>query len=221
MAFGWDVLLPLMLLGGVVAVDGTSFGQFMVSRPFVAATIGGWLIGDPLQGAAIGVVLEAFHIAVLPVGAAKYPEGGPPAVAAGAVYAAADPATGALLLIVVFAIGLEWVGGESVRLIRLGNVRLISAQSGKQRSAGYLERMHLVAICVDFVRGMLLVVLGLLVLVSVERFLVPLWALDESLTTMVATAIIAGLFAGTLRIVGFRIWFAAAGAAGAFVLLSV
>ena len=221
MPIGWEMLLPLVLLGGVVAVDGTSFGQFMVSRPFVAATIGGWLIGDPMQGAAIGVVLEAFHIAVLPVGAAKYPEGGPPAVAAGAVYAAADPATGTLLLLVAFALGLEWIGGESVRLIRIANVRLISARSGKRRSARYLERMHLIAIGADFVRGMLLVVVGLIVLVAVERLLVPLWALEEAITTMMATAIIAGLFASALRIVGSRIWFAAAGAAGALVLLSV
>ena len=70
--------LLLVAWGGLVAVDGTSCGQFMISRPFAAATVAGLLAGDALMGATAGVVLEAFHLAVLPVGAARYPEGGPP-----------------------------------------------------------------------------------------------------------------------------------------------
>ncbi|MEX0912584.1 MAG: hypothetical protein WD031_04060, partial [Gemmatimonadota bacterium] len=54
--------LLLILLGGLVAVDGTSVGQFMISRPFVAAAHAGWAVGDPIHGMVIGLVLEAFHL---------------------------------------------------------------------------------------------------------------------------------------------------------------
>lgn len=214
MVLGLDVLLPLILLGGVVAVDATSFGQFMISRPFVAAALGGWVAGDPVAGAAIGVVLETFHLAVLPVGAAKYPEGGPPAVAGGAIFATSTPSPGALLLLVLFVLLLEWVAGESVRLLRQANIVLVS-DNRRARSARRLEGMHLTAIALDFLRGMFLVVIGLLTLAAVERLLVPLWGLGDSISTLLLSMIMVGLLAGCLRIVGSRLWFAAAGAGAA------
>ncbi|HET7464464.1 MAG TPA: PTS sugar transporter subunit IIC, partial [Longimicrobium sp.] len=65
--------VAVTLIGGLVALDGTSVGQFMVSRPFIAAALGGLAVGRPAEGVAAGVVLEARHLAVLPVGAARYP----------------------------------------------------------------------------------------------------------------------------------------------------
>ena len=97
------------VLGGLLALDATSVGQLMVSRPFVAAALGGALVGHPAQGMAVGVVLEALHLAVLPVGASRYPEGGPAGVAAGAVYAAHAPsadASATLLVAVLCALAL-------------------------------------------------------------------------------------------------------------------
>ena len=119
------------VLGGLLALDGTSVAQLMVSRPFVAATLGGVLAGRPAEGMAVGLVLEALHLAVLPVGASRYPEGGPAAVAAGAVYAAAHapPATAqaALLVAVLLALALEWAGGRTVAALRQFNVRFAGA----------------------------------------------------------------------------------------------
>ncbi len=51
-------ILLLSLLGGVLAVDGTSVGQFMVSRPLVAGVLAGWLLGDPMSGLWVGGILE-------------------------------------------------------------------------------------------------------------------------------------------------------------------
>ena len=42
-------LVWLSLLGGWVATDSTSFAQFMVSRPLVAASLAGWIVGDPVS----------------------------------------------------------------------------------------------------------------------------------------------------------------------------
>lgn len=222
MPFGPGTFLLLALLGGIVAVDGTSIGQFMLSRPFVAATLGGLLAGDPVHGAVIGVVLEAFHLGVLPVGAAKYPEGGPAAVAAGAVYATSDLAASTLFLLVLCTLGLEWVGGETVRQARLANIRLVAPGHGCQLTADTIEKRHLRAIAFDFLRGVMLVTLGAAVLLLVVRVLGPRWGLGETIPAVVLTAAAAAMLASAFRIVGSRAWFAAAGAiaAGILVLLS-
>jgi mannose/fructose/N-acetylgalactosamine-specific phosphotransferase system component IIC len=211
--------LLLALLGGVVAVDGTSFGQFMISRPFVAATLAGWIVGAPLQGAAIGVILEAFHLTVLPVGAARYPEGGPAAVAGGAAYALSEQTPSSLLLAVLVVLLLEWIGGESVRLMRQGNVRLLNEGHGKLATARGLERRHLAAIGVDFLRGTLLFVFGMALLLVTETFVTPFWGLGEDLPRLMIAAIVPGLLASAVRIVGWRAWFTAAGAIGGVTLV--
>ncbi len=217
---GWENLLVLMLVGGIVAVDGTSLAQLMISRPLVAATLGGWVAGDPVQGATMGLVLEAFHLGVLPVGAAKYPEGGPTAVAAGAVYANSGLEPSTLLVLVAFALQLEWIGGQSVQLIRHLNVRLVAPHSRSEWNAGDLERRHLMAIGVDFVRGMVLVALGLLLLRVVLERVVPLWGLSDAFAESVLWALVAGLIASAVRMIGANFWFVAAGAAVALTLVA-
>jgi mannose/fructose/N-acetylgalactosamine-specific phosphotransferase system component IIC len=211
--------LLLLVLGGVVAIDGTSFGQFMVSRPFVAASLAGWLLGQPIQGALIGLVLETFHLAVLPVGAARYPEGGPAAVAASAAFTTSDLQPSTLLLVVIGALMVEWMGGESVRYMRQTNQHLLRLDGRSVPSVRKLERRHRAAIALDFARGMSLVGLGTILLVGVVIFLAPLWALGEPLAELLLVAAVAGMLASTFRVVGARTWFTAAGAAAAGTIL--
>jgi mannose/fructose/N-acetylgalactosamine-specific phosphotransferase system component IIC len=191
--------LWLVLLGGWMAVDGTSVGQFMVSRPLVAATLAGWIVGDPVAGLAAGVVLELFHLAVLPVGAARYPEGGPAAVVAGSLYAAADAVPGALLMTVSFALAWEWIGGETLRVMRQLNVRIVSGPSGQGRTE-HLQLRHVSAILLDFFRGMLIVGTGLLCLSTLLLVSASHWSLDPWIAQLAVAASAAGLLAATLGI---------------------
>ena len=78
-------LLPLSMLGGVLGLDVVCFPQMMVSRPLVAATLGGALAGDSTTGVLVGVTLELIALATLPFGASRYPEWGSAAVVAGAL----------------------------------------------------------------------------------------------------------------------------------------
>jgi len=156
--------IAVAVLGGLLALDGTSVGQVMVSRPFVAAALGGLVAGHPAAGMAVGVVLEALHLAVLPVGASRYPEGGPAAAVAGAVYAAQAqaPWSGATLLAaVLFALAMEVVGGRSVILLRQLNVRLAGTPVA-EITPGQLARRHAVPILADFARGAALAAAGAL-----------------------------------------------------------
>ena len=51
-------LIPLALLGGVLGLDVVSFPQAMISRPIVAATLAGGLMGQAPSGMLIGAALE-------------------------------------------------------------------------------------------------------------------------------------------------------------------
>jgi PTS system mannose-specific IIC component len=55
-------LLPLALLGGVLGLDVVSFPQAMVSRPIVAATVAGALVGAPAAWLLLGATLELVAI---------------------------------------------------------------------------------------------------------------------------------------------------------------
>ncbi|MDR0787020.1 MAG: PTS sugar transporter subunit IIC [Gemmatimonadota bacterium] len=209
--FNTHVLLVLALVGGLVAVDGTSFGQFMISRPFVAATLGGWVAGMPQQGAILGVALECFHLGVLPVGASKQPESGPAAVAAGAFFAGAEPTASILILTILGTLLLEHLGGWTVHLERLINVWII-APNGALPTVANLERRHLTAIGLDFLRGAVLVMIGSLLLSLVVPVLDPYWGLSESLTNWMVVTFIIAMLAGSLRMLGSKYWFAALGA---------
>ena len=211
-------LLWLSLLGGWVATDSTSFGQFMVSRPIVAATLAGWIVGDPISGATLGVVLEAFHLNVLPVGAARYPEAGPAAVVAGAAYGIAGATPGALLIAVAFALVWEWVAGQSVHRLRHVNVRFAASRVEDTAS---LQRRHLTAAGLDFLRGVLLFAGGYALLTAVLALLTPYWGLDDRITALITGGMLVGLLAGSFRLMGGRTtWFAVGLAGGAVFLLA-
>ncbi|OYV73746.1 MAG: hypothetical protein B7Z72_01815, partial [Gemmatimonadetes bacterium 21-71-4] len=64
-------VLPIALLGGVAGLDTVSFPQAMISRPLVAATLGGMLAGAPMHGLLVGAVLELIALETLPVGASR------------------------------------------------------------------------------------------------------------------------------------------------------
>jgi hypothetical protein len=106
-------VLLLLLLGGWVALDGAAVGQFLLSRPIMAAPIAGLIAGDPLAGLLVGLLLELAHLAHLPLGGAQLPEPGPGAVVAGAVAGLVGGGAG-LTLGFTLGLGLGWLGGRSV-----------------------------------------------------------------------------------------------------------
>src|SRR5579864_1369574 len=80
-------LLPIALLGGVLGLDVVSFPQAMISRPIVAATLAGALVGQPPSGLLLGAALELIALETLPFGASRYPEWGSASVVGGAIFA--------------------------------------------------------------------------------------------------------------------------------------
>lgn len=209
-------LTLLLLLGGWTALDGTSVGQFMVSRPLVAATLAGWVVGDPLAGLTVGVVLEAFQLSVLPVGAARYPESGPPAVVSGAMFATSSQLPSALLVALAFALGWEWIGGVSIRLLRQVNVRIAAVKQGQ---ASALQLRHLASVTLDFGRGVLLCALGIVVLAAVMEPTQAQWAIGQRIPLAVTGAALAGMLATAPRLLPGRLRLFVAGAVAGLVFV--
>ncbi|HEX6070141.1 MAG TPA: hypothetical protein VFZ18_09955, partial [Longimicrobiaceae bacterium] len=118
-------------------------------------------------------------------------------------YASADTVPGALLMAVTFALVWEWVGGETLRVMRQLNVRLIAGPS-EPTGPLHLQIRHLSGIVLDFVRGMIVVGVGLvflstLLIVSAER-----WSLDPRVANLAVSACTVGLLAATLGVFGGR-----------------
>src|SRR5262245_65277482 len=121
---GSDMVI-LSLLGGLLGLDTVSFPQAMLSRPIVAATLSGALVGDAVSGLLVGATLELFAVETLPFGASRYPEWGSAAVIGGALYAKASWGfdAGRLTTTVLAALAVAWVGGWSMVQVRKLNAR--------------------------------------------------------------------------------------------------
>jgi mannose/fructose/N-acetylgalactosamine-specific phosphotransferase system component IIC len=212
------------LAGGVVGLDATSFPQAMISRPLVAGAIAGWLAGIPAEGAMLGAVLEAFHLAILPIGAARYPESGTATAAAVFAVAWAGPVHGAgLLLAAMFALGWERLGGASVILLRRVNERI--APTGTRKAhASTITLRHSFAMSVDFVRGAIITLSGAAAGTLWIRVLGDHWILGPETARGVLLASAAGCAAAALHVFGgWRArWklFAVGAVAGTLVVLS-
>ena len=117
--------LGVTAAGVIAGVDLVTVPQAMVGRPLVAAFVGGWLAGSPAHGLLLGVVLELLAFETLPVGASRYPDFGPPAVAAGFLFAPdrlqAVPFWPSLLGAVLVAAVVAWLGGFALDIVHRAN----------------------------------------------------------------------------------------------------
>jgi hypothetical protein len=169
------VVAGLIVGGGFLALDHAALGQFMLSRPLVAATLGGAVVGDPLGGAVVGILLEGLHVAHLPAGGARLPDPGPGSLVAGVVAgtqgrgipagldplaggaSAPDPA-GALALALFLGVSLSLLGGVLVGRHRARNARVVARVVDSGGTMGPALRGALFR---GWARGAVLVVLGL------------------------------------------------------------
>jgi len=218
-------LLTLCLLGGALAVEGTSFGQFMASRPLVAATVTGWVLGDPASGLILGAVLELLHLSVVPVGGARFPEVGPAAVVATATAAAGGWQGAGIALGCLMALAWGQLGGWSIVVLRRVNGRVAPDPFQGPVAPAMAEWSHVTAMGMDLVRGTVLTGMGILVGVGVVGPAAQSWPLGVDATVgllLVAAALPAGVLLRTLggaRRRGFLFAVgAAAGLAGGLLL---
>ena len=194
-------ILTIALLGAIVGLDVVSFPQAMISRPIVAATLTGILLGEPEGGLLVGATLELIALETLPVGASRYPEWGSASVVGGALYALRPmhPA-GALTVAVLGALATAWVGGWSMYVIRRFNgtiarrwIPTLGLGSGRAVIA-----IQTAGIAADFARAGLLTLLALVALDPLAEAMVGIWSLDARLSRAIVVAAAAAVAAGAV-----------------------
>lgn len=190
--------LPIALLGALLGLDVVTFPQAMISRPIVAATIGGAFIGDPLAGLTIGATLELLALGMLPFGASKYPEWGSASVVGGVLYASqATDSAGALPAALLAALLTALVSGWSMIKLR----RLNAARAARERaaldagSAEAIVGLQLFGLTADFVRGGTVTLLAMLIFLPLVSAIVANWhshpVYSRAIVVTIATAVAA------------------------------
>jgi len=207
----------VVIWGAVVGVDLISFPQAMLNRPIVAATVAGLIVGDLEAGLRVGVVLELFALDVLPIGAARYPDFGPGAVAAGALAARGADLLGTAALL---GLGLAVLGGRSVDWLRRINGRRVRLAEGRLAAGDpqAVRQLHLQSLATDVARSAILTGVGLALVAPAAFLAEALPGLERSLTlTAVAGGLAASLHGLTQRSrAGWpQVWLTAGLAAGA------
>jgi mannose/fructose/N-acetylgalactosamine-specific phosphotransferase system component IIC len=200
-------LITLLVgLGALVALDATSFGQLMLSRPLVAGTLAGAIVGMPLEGAIVGALIEVLSLGILPVGAARYPETGTAAVAAVGTLGltGAAPLPGAILIALMYGLAWQRIFGATVIAGRYLNERLVHA--GEIGLAGRIDRMierrHVASMFVDLGRGALVTALALLLGVPLLRFALAHWVAAQAAAALAVSIAAAAALAGNARLFG-------------------
>ncbi len=218
-------LIPLAVLGAVLGLDVVSFPQAMISRPIVAATAAGALIGQPVRGLAVGVALEFFALESLPFGASRYPEWGSAAVVGGALFAMTPDGTPATMTVsVLLALLVASLGGTSMVVLRRWNA--IWARRQQQRiargSGGTVVGLQLAGMTADLLRGGGLTFGALAVLGPVHEAILGTFTFPATLSraVVVGVASAVGLAAvwKVVRTTAFTRWWLAAGLATGFLL---
>jgi mannose PTS system EIIC component len=155
------ILFVTSLLGALVGLDKTAVGQCMFSQPIVAAPLTGWLLGDPMPGIVIGVLLELIWVLDMPVGSFVPADSTISAVSATAIatmgqYGPATlPVIGFSLLLTTSMVSLTMLGDTILRrwTARLDRV----AVAGFANNAGYsLAKAHVIGITAFFLKSFIL-----------------------------------------------------------------
>ena len=195
-----DVTL-LSVLGGVLGLDTVSFPQAMLSRPVVAATLGGAFLGHPLGGLLLGATLELFAVDTLPFGASRYPEWGSSAVVAAGLYVGTPEfTTGALTTAVLAALAMAWVGGWSMLYVRRLNARVARRvhEAIVRGDRNAIIGLQVQGLTTDLARGCLLTAAGLLALGPLQSAALVHWQADASLSRAVVVAAAAAVALGAV-----------------------
>src|SRR5262245_16945108 len=192
-------VLPIAMLGGLLGLDVVSFPQAMISRPLVAATLGGALIGNAAMGLLVGAALELIALETLPFGASRYPEWGSASVVGGAIFAShpTQPA-GGMTLAILSALATTWVGGWSMVKLRQLNARWAANRRPALEAGarGTVISLQLMGMTADFVRGAVLTAIAYAVFAPLANACIELWEMDARLSRSIVVAAAASVAGG-------------------------
>jgi mannose/fructose/N-acetylgalactosamine-specific phosphotransferase system component IIC len=223
-SLGPVALAALLLWGTLVGLDLVSVAQTMLARPLVAGAVSGLLLGDVEAGLRVGALIELFALDVLPVGAARYPDYGPPTVAAAAL-AAGAPWELTLGLAGTIALIGAVLGGWSLQFVRRRNAAAIQRASAALAAgeSRVIRRLQYAGLARDALRSLLLTSLVLAgaaaaAVIRLDR------ATGVALTVVIVGIGLAAALGGAIRSAGRgrrRMWLVGGLVAGTLLALAV
>ncbi len=157
----WQDLAVVSVWGGIVALDTTAALQILLSRPLVACSVAGFLLGGFPAGFLVGLIFELLYLDELPVGGAFFNEGNVGATIAAGLAVLLERSTGrpelALFLAALTGLAMSKAGGRIVELMRQVNTRIYARLMAlRQITPAAVTRHHLFAIlCMFFAGGLL------------------------------------------------------------------
>ena len=165
----------LALMGGVVIVDTTAFGQFLLSQPLIACTILGWLVGDVSSGMLIGIINQLLWLRLVPLGGSVHLQGNFAAIVGGGttclLLKSGIPGWyGPILVGLTFGILCGHLAGYLVPLHRNWNGWLVSS-GGSHPSPRGVSLRQTGAVVTTFCGG---AVLTVMMVIPAVYFCVPL-----------------------------------------------
>ncbi len=151
-------IVGVALVGGVLGLDRTAAGQFMISQPIVAGPLIGWMLGDAAAGLVIGAVLELIWVLDMPVGTfvpADATVGAVSATAIAALGGAAHATPGLIGFSVLLTTAMVPVTMSVDWIVRKRNSLLADrAAAAPGEDAGKkLSRAHLTGLVVFFLKS--------------------------------------------------------------------
>ena len=174
----WRFLLAAVL-GGLCYLDRTAACQLMLHRPLVVATLMGAIFGNLAAGAQVGVVLELFYLARLPVGASIPPDDTGAAVFGGSAAAVASSSIGLDVASFTGLLLLSFIAAEAGkvadRFVRKVNVRIarLTAESVDRGDLQAVEHGLLAGLTLFLVTGAVLSLVFAGAGVAVSKELLP------------------------------------------------
>ena len=170
-----NVFLFFCLFGGIVAVDNETTWQTLISQPFFACSVAGYLFGDIGLGWTIGVLLQLPFLVELPTGGSKMSYNHTAAYVASGVALSLnrilpDQELQILLCAVVYSLFISWAGVWITRMHHRFNLGLqhsadkaaIAGNTRKITVLNYLSAgvVFIVGVCISgilFWVGLLLI----------------------------------------------------------------
>lgn len=119
--------MTVSLVGALLALDRTAVLQVMVSRPIVAAPLIAALLGDPVTGIKVGIILELLWIHCLPVGASIPP----------------DETIVSVLVTAITVWNMRFLGAGSEAVISLTLILVIPAAVLAQRMDSHIRKLNI------------------------------------------------------------------------------
>jgi len=201
-------LWSISLVGGFLVLDTAAVLQVLVSQPLVSGTLIGWLLGDMSLGLQIGLLFQLLWLHQLPVGAVKIPEGNLAAVISVIlVFRLQVFATQSehilLLLTIVYALVISYLGTKLVTTIRTGNIKLLDwiSQALDRGDISVLGKVNALAISAHLISMVAAIIISVILGEFLFRQIIPLVPIEwDSKARFIEYAIIGSGIGFTLHL---------------------